>query len=97
MTSWSRLGAILGRFGTLFESKNHQNSLENVGSRENSDFLQNKATRDRLGPILARLEPLWGAILAPKTALLATQSATKNEEQKRDPKRAKKSSKINIS
>ena len=86
VTSWSRLGAILGRFPRCLGVKNVDFSLVFKGFRENSLFQQKIVSRAVLGPTWHDVGRFW----LPFGHLFGTQNGQKTMLKKHQKKDAKK-------
>ena len=65
--SWGDLGTIWGHFCAPLEVKNHQKTLENVGSRKKkTHFSKRYGFERRLGPNLGQLGRPKGSKMEPK-------------------------------
>ena len=95
--SWERLGAILGHLWCHLGGKNHQKTLENVGSRENLDFQEDKVSRGRLGPNLADFYFQNASQKLLLGTLLTSQNRTKKQLKQYLKKEAKKTLNRNLS
>jgi len=80
----------LGRFCNHLDGKNHKKTVENVDSRENRYFSQDKVSRSRLGPNLADFCSQNGSKMTLLGTLLPSQNPTQQQPKKRRKKRAKK-------